>query len=138
MEQRISLVTLGVADLDRARRFYERLGWAPTGPTEETVFFQAGGAVVALWGRGDLAADSGVADSGGWGGITLAHNVRSPEEVDDVLAQAEREGGKILVPARETDWGGYHGVFADLDGHCWEVAHNPYWRITEDGQTRLD
>lgn len=138
MEQRISAITLGVADLDRARRFYERLGWAATGPTDEVVFFQVGGFVLALWGRADLAADSGVSDSGGWGGITLAHNVRSREEVDSLLDSAEREGGSITVPAGETDWGGYHGVFADVDGHRWEVAHNPFWRIDDDGRTLLE
>ena len=135
MEQRISAITLGVADLDRARRFYQRLGWSPTGPTDEVVFFQANGFVIGLWGRHDLAEDSGVVDSGGWGGITLAHNVRSRAAVDATLADAEREGATIRVAAAETDWGGYHGVFADLDGHCWEVAHNPHWTITDDGRT---
>jgi predicted lactoylglutathione lyase len=138
MQQRISAITLGVADLDRARRFYERLGWSPTGPTEGVVFFQLNGFVLGLWGRADLATDSGVRDSGGWGGITLAHNVGSREEVDTLLADAEREGGSVKAAAGETDWGGYHGVFADLDGHCWEVAHNPFWRIDEEGRTLLE
>jgi predicted lactoylglutathione lyase len=124
MEQRVSLVTLGVADLDAARGFYERLGWRHTGPTDDVVFFQAGGIVVALWSRAELAADTAVADSGGWGGITLAHNVTSPDAVDTVLAEAERCGGTVRRPAARTDWGGYGGVFSDPDGHCWEVAHN--------------
>jgi predicted lactoylglutathione lyase len=135
MEQRISLVTLGVADLDAARGFYERLGWQPTGPTEDVVFFQTGGMVVALWGRAELAADTVVEDSGGWGGITLAHNVRSPGEVDALLDEAAAAGGTVRRPGAPTEWGGYGGVFADPDGHCWEVAHNPFWTVTDDGRT---
>ena len=138
MEQRLSLVTLGVADLRRARRFYEDLGWATNaGPDDEIVFFQAGGLVVALWDRASLAEDSGAEDRGGWGGITLAHNVRSPEDADGVLAQAEAAGATIVRPAAATFWGGYSGVFADPDGHVWEVAHNPHWTIAEDGSIRL-
>ncbi|MEP6649763.1 MAG: VOC family protein [Lapillicoccus sp.] len=135
MEQRISLVTFGVADLDAARGFYERLGWRLTGPTEDVVFFQAGGIVVGLWGRADLAADTGLEDSDGWGGITLAHNVRPPEAVDALLAEAEAAGGTVRRSGASTEWGGYGGVFADPDGHCWEVAHNPFWTITDDGRT---
>ena len=138
MEQRLSLVTLGVADLPRARGFYERLGWrADAEPDASVVFFQAGGLVVGLWDRGELAADSGVEDAGGWGGITLAHNVRSPEEVDAVLAEAERAGATVVRVGAATFWGGYSGVFHDPDGHAWEVAHNPFWRIEDDGSTRL-
>lgn len=138
MEQRLSLITLGVRDLARARAFYEALGWR-TGAevADEVAFFQCGGMVVALWDRGKLAADSTVADGGGWGGITLAHNVRSPEEVDAVLAEAERAGATIGRPGAPTDWGGYSGVFIDPDGHPWEVAHNPHWEITAEGETRL-
>jgi hypothetical protein len=139
MEQRLSLVTLGVADLGRARAFYEALGWTTgAAPAEDVVFFQAGGMIVALWGRTQLAEDSVVEDSGGWGGVTLAHNVRSPEEVDAVLAEAERAGATIGRPGAATFWGGYSGVFLDPDGHPWEVAHNPRWTIAEDGSTRLD
>lgn len=138
MEQRISLVTLGVADLDAARGFYERLGWHATGPTEDVVFFQTGGLVVALWGRAELAADTVVVDSGGWGGITLAHNVTSPEAVDALLGEAERAGGRVRRPGAATEWGGYGGVFSDLDGHCWEVAHNPFWTVTDDGRTLVE
>jgi len=138
MEQRVSLVTLGVADLARARAFYEALGWqSNTDPAIEVAFFQAGGLVVALWDRASLAADSGVEDPGGYSGITLAHNVRSPEEVDDVIAQAREAGARIAREAGETFWGGYSGVFADLDGHPWEVAHNPRWTLAEDGSVRL-
>ena len=138
MDQRLSLVTLGVSDLDRARRFYEGLGWT-TGwqEGEDVVFFQAGGMVVALWGRDQLAADTGIRDSGGWGGVTLAHNVSSPEEVDRVMDEAERAGARIIRPAAKTFWGGYAGVFADPEGHPWEIAHNPHWTVDEDGSVRL-
>ena len=138
MEQRLSLVTLGVRDLARARAFYEALGWK-TGakPDDDVVFFQSGGMIVALWGREQLAEDSAVQDGGGWGGVTLAHNVRSPEEVDAVLAEAERAGAMISRPGGKTFWGGYSGVFVDPDGHPWEVAHNPSWTIAEDGSVRL-
>jgi uncharacterized protein len=134
MEQRISLVTLGVADLDRARRFYEALGWTSDAEQDaDIVFFQAGGLIVALWGRAELAEDSGVHDAGGYGGITLAHNVRSPEEVDTTLAEAERAGASITRAGAPTFWGGYSGVFHDPDGHPWEVAHNPFWTLRDDG-----
>ncbi|WP_411285480.1 VOC family protein [Lapillicoccus sp.] len=137
MEQRLSLVTLGVSDLTRARAFYEALGWQAGESPEGVVFFQTGGMVVALWGRAELAADSVVTDSGGWGGITLAHNVRSPQEADQVLAEAAAAGGTVLRAGAPTDWGGYSGVFADPDGHPWEVAHNPYWPITDEGATLI-
>jgi catechol 2,3-dioxygenase-like lactoylglutathione lyase family enzyme len=138
MEQRVSLITLGVSDLERARAFYERLGWTTgAAPADDVVFFQAGGMIVALWGRAQLAEDTVVTDGGGWGGITLAHNVRSPAEVDAVLAEAGAAGGTILRSGAETFWGGYSGVFADPDGHPWEVAHNPRWTIEADGSTHL-
>jgi len=138
MEQRLSLITLGVRDLDRSRAFYEALGWK-TGaePEDDVVFFQAGGLIVALWSRESLAEDSAVADSAGWGGITLAHNVGSPAEVDAVVAEAEAAGATIGRPGAETFWGGYSGVFIDPDGHPWEVAHNPHWTLAEDGSVRL-
>ena len=139
MEQRVSLVTLGVRDLARSRAFYEALGWTTVaGPDDDIVFFQAGGLIVGLWGRDDLAADSGVEDGGGWGGITLAHNVRSPEEVDAVIAEAEKAGAAIPRYGAETFWGGYSGVFLDPDGHPWEIAHNPGWTLAEDGAIRLN
>jgi catechol 2,3-dioxygenase-like lactoylglutathione lyase family enzyme len=138
VEQRVSLVTLGVADVPRARRFYEALGWvSDTGAGSDVVFFQVGGLVVALWGRGALAEDSVVEDGGGWGGITLAHNVRSPDEVDTVLEQARGAGATIGREGAPTFWGGYSGVFADPDGHRWEIAHNPFWQLTADGSVVL-
>jgi catechol 2,3-dioxygenase-like lactoylglutathione lyase family enzyme len=138
MEQRLSLVTMGVADLGRARSFYEALGWS-TGarPDEDVVFFQAGGMIIALWGRGQLAEDTVVPDGGGWGGITLAHNVRSPQEVDAILSEAAAAGATITRPAAETFWGGYSGVFLDPDGHPWEIAHNPGWTLQDDGSVML-
>jgi uncharacterized protein len=138
VEQRVSLATLGVRDLRRARAFYEALGWSTrAGPDDDVVFFQAGGMVVALWDRARLAEDSGVADNGGWGGVTLAHNVRSPEEVDRVIGEAEAAGAEIPRHGAETFWGGYSGVFVDPDGHPWEVAHNPRWELAEDGSVIL-
>jgi predicted lactoylglutathione lyase len=138
VEQRVSLVTLGVSDLARSRSFYEALGWVTRAePGDDVVFFQAGGLIVALWSRAELAADSGVDDTGGWGGITLAHNVRSPAEVDAVLAEAAAAGAEIPRAGAETFWGGYSGIFVDPDGHPWEVAHNPRWTIREDGSIEL-
>jgi predicted lactoylglutathione lyase len=137
VEQRLSAITLGVADLDRARAFYAALGWAPGFDEQQVVFFQANGLVVALWSRAALADDSAVADGGGWGGVTLAHNVRSPEEVDAVIAQARAAGAAIAREPAETFYGGYSGVFHDPDGHPWEVAWNPGWTIGDDGSTRL-
>jgi catechol 2,3-dioxygenase-like lactoylglutathione lyase family enzyme len=138
MEQRVSLVTLGVSDLARARAFYEGLGWTSgAAPDDDVVFFQAGGAVLALWDRQNLAEDTVVTDGGGWGGITLAHNVRSPAEVDAVLSTAAAAGATILRGGAETFWGGYSGVFTDPDGHAWEVAHNPHWTLADDGSVVL-
>lgn len=138
MEQRVSLITLGVADVNRARAFYEALGWTTRAqPGDDVAFFQAGGMVVALWSREKLAEDSAVEDPGGWGGVTLAHNVRSPAEVDAVLAEARAAGAAIPRPGGETFWGGYSGIFVDPDGHPWEVAHNPGWTLREDGSVEL-
>ncbi len=138
MQQRVSLITLGVSDLARARSFYEALGWT-TGaqPEDDVVFFQAGGMIVALWDRQKLARDSGVSDGGGWGGVTLAYNVRSPTEVDEVIEQARAAGAAVPRAGAEAFWGGYSGVFVDPDGHPWEVAHNPHWTVGEDGSVRL-
>jgi len=134
----MSLVTLGVRDLARARAFYEALGWkSGAGPDDDVVFFQAGCMIVALWGRAQLAEDSGVEDSGGWGGVTPAYNARSPAEVDAVLAEAEAAGATIPRPGAETFWGGYSGVFIDPEGHAWEVAHNPHWTIEDGGAVKL-
>jgi uncharacterized protein len=139
MEQRLSLVTLGVADLERSRRFYEDgLGWRRGNNHPEVVFYQIGGAVLALFSREALAADARVPAAGsGFGGIALAYNARTREEVDAVLAEAEAAGAKILKPAEDAFWGGYSGYFADPDGHPWEVAWNPEWTITDDGSVRL-
>jgi hypothetical protein len=138
MEQRISLITLGVSDLARARTFYEALGWTTgAAPDDDVVFFQAGGAVLALWDRSRLAEDSAVEDSPGWGGVTPAHNVRSPAEVDGVIEEARAAGATIGREPAETFWGGYSGVFIDPDGHPWEIAHNPNWTIEADGSVRL-
>jgi uncharacterized protein len=138
MEQRVSLVTLGVRDLARARAFYEGLGWTTrAAPGADVAFFQAGGIVVALWDRASLAEDSCVEDAGGWGGITLAHNVRSPAEVDAVIDEARAAGATIPRAGAETFWGGYSGLFVDPDGHPWEVAHNPRWEIDAEGRVTL-
>ena len=129
MEQRISLVTLGVTNLSRARAFYEAMGWrGAQQPDSEVAFFQAGGMVFGLW-----------AALGGHGapGVELAYNVRSPAEVDAVLEEAKSAGGSIVRPAAHADWGGYTGAFADPEGYVWEVAHNPDWKLTEDGSVRL-
>jgi uncharacterized protein len=138
MDQRVSLITLGVSDLARARGFYEGMGWtSAAAPADDVVFFQAGGMVVALWSRERLAEDSVVRDTGGWGGITPAYNTRSPAEVDAVLDEARAAGGTVLREGAPTFWGGYSGVFADPDGHPWEVAHNPHWTIRDDGSVQL-
>ena len=134
MEQRISLVTLGVSDLARAKRFYEQLGWRGQ-EAQETVFFQTGGIALVLWGRDKLAADCGVQDGSpaSFGGIALAHNVRSQAEVDEIVAAARDAGATITRSPSRTFYGGYAGVFVDLDGHAWEIAHNPGFRLAEDG-----
>jgi catechol 2,3-dioxygenase-like lactoylglutathione lyase family enzyme len=138
VEQRLSVITLGVRDLARAVAFYRALGWEPEADEHDDVFFfSAGGMVVALWGREQLAEDSCVPDSGGWGGVTLAHNVRSPAEVDAVVEQARAAGARVGREPAPTSWGGYSGVFVDPDGHPWEVAHNPGWPLAEDGSVRL-
>nr|WP_244515184.1 VOC family protein [Actinopolyspora xinjiangensis] len=138
MEQRISLVTLGVADLSRAKEFYESLGWRGQA-LEGIVFFQTGCMAFALWGREELAADSGLAGEGdgGFGGICLAHNVRHQHEVDEVVEAAQRAGATVTRPPADTFYGGYAGVFTDLDGHAWEIAHNPGFPIAPDGSITL-
>lgn len=139
MRQRVSLITLGVADLGRSRSFYEALGWATgAGAEDDVVFFQAGDMVVALWDRTRLAADSCVEDAPGWGGVTLALNLGSPAEVDAAIEEARAAGARIGREPAETFWGGYSGLFVDPDGHPWEIAHNPHWQLTEDGGVRLN
>jgi catechol 2,3-dioxygenase-like lactoylglutathione lyase family enzyme len=138
VEQRVSLITLGVQDLARARGFYEQLGWTTgAAPDDDVVFFRTPGLIVALWDRKRLAEDSAVVDAPGWGGVTLAYNVRSPDEVDAVMEEAAVAGATIGRPAGETFWGGYSGVFVDPEGHPWEVAHNPRWTVREDGSIEL-
>ena len=135
MEPRISFITLGVTDLARSRQFYEMLGWTPLPQSSPTVtFFQCGGIVFALFGREALAEDAKVAAYGeGCSGVALAHNVREKNEVDEVLAEAEAAGGRILRRGGDAFWGGYTGYFADPDNHLWEVAWNPGGFIGEDG-----
>jgi uncharacterized protein len=138
MRQRISLITLGVRDLARARRFYESLGWRTgAAPGDDVVFFQAGDMVLALWDRARLAEDSCVQDSGGWGGVTLALNLGSAEEVDAVTEQAREAGAVIGREPAPTFWGGYSSAFLDPEGHPWEIAYNPRWTLTEAGGVRL-
>src|SRR4029453_7503031 len=140
MEQRISLITLGVTDLARSRHFYERgLGWQPSSASNgQVTFFQIGGMVLALYGKKALAKDAPLPPEGtGFGGIVLAYNVRQREDVDAVLAEAQGAGATLLKAAEETDWGGYAGYFADLDGYPWEVAWNPHFPLLDDGHVQL-
>lgn len=139
MEQRVSIITLGVADLTSSREFYERLGWRRSmAKAEGVVFFQTGGMALALFPRDELAKDANVAADGhGFSGISLAYNARSREEVDAVLAEAETAGGRILKRGQEAFWGGYSGYFADPDGYLWEVAWNPSFVIAEDGSIQI-
>ncbi len=140
MEQRLSLVTLGVADVARARAFYEALGWTASAIDGEgrVAFFQLPGMVLGLFGRAALAEDAGVpAEGSGFSGIALAYNTRSRGEVDERLREAEAAGGRIVKPAEQVFWGGYSGYFADPDGHLWEVAWNPDFEILADGGMKL-
>jgi catechol 2,3-dioxygenase-like lactoylglutathione lyase family enzyme len=138
MQQRLSAVTLGVGDLDRSRAFYEALGWRRGNRHESVVFFQLNGTVLSLWSRQSLAEDASVSDAGArFGGIVLSYNTHSREEVDAVMAEAERAGATILRTARDAFWGGYYGHFADPDGHVWEVAWNPEWELDAEGFVRL-
>jgi uncharacterized protein len=139
MDQRVSLITLGVEDLARARGFYEALGWRGQ-QVEDTIFFQAGGLAIVLWGRSALADDAGVSDEGAtrdFRGIALAHNVRSREEVDVAIDRAVRAGAAITRSAADTFYGGYAGYFTDPDGHLWEVAYNPGFTLRDDGSLVL-
>ena len=138
MEQRISLITLGVADLERSRRFYvEGLGWTAGFISDEVIFFQAGELIVSLFSAEDLAADANVGVPHGSAGFALAHNVREKADVDVVMAQAQAAGARITRPAEEKSWGGYAGYFADPDGHLWEVAWNPGFAFTPTGGVLL-
>ena len=139
MEQRISIITLGVADLDSSREFYERLGWRRSmAASDGIVFFQAGGMALALYPREELAKDANVSPDGhGFNRVTLAYNARNRAEVVSVLEEAKAAGANILKPAQEAFWGGYSGYFSDLDGFLWEVAWNPFFAIEDDGNIRL-
>jgi uncharacterized protein len=139
VEQRISLITLGVADLDRSRRFYELLGWRRSMANAEGItFFQTGSMALALYPRDELAKDANLSPDGtGFRGVSLAYNTRSHEEVDLVLAQARAAGANLLKPAQEAFWGGYSGYFSDPDGFVWEVAWNPSFTIDENGSIRI-
>lgn len=139
MEPRLSLVTLGVADIATARAFYERLGWRASSASNESVtFFQLGGLALGLFGRGALAADANIQDTAhGFGGFSLAQNLQSKEAVDQLLHEAECAGARIVKPAQSVFWGGYSGYFTDLDGHLWEIAWNPGVELLEDGSLRL-
>ncbi len=139
MEQRMSIITLGVADLNRSREFYERLGWRRSmAKAQGVVFFQAGGMALALYPRQELAKDANIAADGqGFSGMSVAYNARSREEVDSVLAEAEAAGARILKPAQEAFWGGYSGYFSDPDGFLWEIAWNPGFPIAENGSIRI-
>jgi uncharacterized protein len=138
MRQRVSVITLGVSDLARARRFYEAIGWK-TGaqPDDDVIFFQTGDMVLALWDRAKLAEDSCVEDTSGWGGVTLALNVGSRREVDAATEEARAAGAKVGRKPAETFWGGYSSLIIDPEGHPWEIAHNPHWTLTPDGGVRL-
>lgn len=137
-EPRVSIVTLGVDDLDRAARFYEAMGLERhAGITEGVAFYQMGGIILALFPRTELAKDAGVAFSAGFADVALAYNTRSEAEVDDVLARAVEAGGTIVRPASRAFWGGRTGYFADTEGHLWEVAHNPAFPIARDGTIAL-
>jgi hypothetical protein len=139
MDARVSLITLGVADLGRARSFYEALGFrASSAGGGQVVFLQAGPMALCLWTRAELAADAGVSDGPlGFRGIAIAHNVRTKEAVDATLAEAARVGATITRVAHDADWGGRSGYFADPDGHLWEVAWNPFFPLAEDGALSL-
>lgn len=140
MDQRMSLLTLGVSDVARATAFYERLGWRRSGEsTADAAFFDLGGPVLALWSRTALAADAGLPppQEGAFGGVALALNLESPEAVDATLAEVAAAGGRLTRPAGPTFWGGYTGYFADPDGHLWEIAFNPHWPLDADGRVRL-
>lgn len=141
MEQRLSLISLGVDDLEASTAFYRKLGWrhSAANSNAQITFFQLGGVILGLYGRQALAEDIGLTSGGGQGfsGLTLAHNTRSKDEVDALLKEAEAAGGSIVKPAEEVFWGGYSGYFQDLDGHYWEVAWNPFFPIAGDGAITL-
>jgi predicted lactoylglutathione lyase len=136
--QRVTLITLGVADLDRSRRFYAALGWNPTREQDDISFYQINGLVLGLFGLGPLAEDQGRAGASlGTGAMTLAQNFTTTEEVDAAFATALDAGATALKKPQKVFWGGYSGYYADPDGHVWEVAMNPFWPLNEDGSLTL-
>jgi predicted lactoylglutathione lyase len=139
MESRLSLVTLGVDDVSRARSFYESLGWTASAASNPHVaFFQLGGIALSLYGREALAEDAQIPPGGsGFGAVTLAQLYPARADVDRVLDQAVSAGGRLLKPAQDVFWGGYSGYFSDLDGHVWEIAWNPHFELGADGAVRL-
>jgi catechol 2,3-dioxygenase-like lactoylglutathione lyase family enzyme len=140
MERRMSLVTLGVADLERAIGFYrDVVGWEPTSLGDDVAFFDLGGTILGLWPHRELAADEGMtdADPGPYHGFSLAYNARSHDEVDAIFDRLAERGARIAKAPVETDWGGYSGYFADPDDHFWEVAWNPFWAVGPDGRVSL-
>jgi predicted lactoylglutathione lyase len=138
MEQRVSLVTLGVSDYTRAKAFYEALGWSPALEVEETAFYQGNGVILTLWAREKLGPDMGIPDDGArWSGMALAHNVRSKQQVDELIEQARANGADVTREPGATFYGGYAGAFRDLDGHAWEIAHNPGFGLDDDGNIVL-
>ena len=137
MEPRVSIITMAIDDLDRAARFYEAMGLMRHRITDGVAFFQMGGAILSLFPRGSAEEDSGIRFGDGPSRVYLAYNTRSDAEVDQVLAAAEKAGGKIVKPAGRAFWGGWYGYFADADGHVWEVAHNPAFPIDAEGNIFL-
>ena len=142
MEQRLSMITLGVADLERAVAFYEQVvGWTATSGPAEIAFFDLGGMVFSLYTHDHMAKDMTLAAGDGGGdayqGFALAHNARSIEEVDAIFSRLKDKGARIVTPPRKVFWGGYSGYFSDPDGHMWEVAYNPYWTVEEDGRITM-
>lgn len=136
MEQRVSLITLAVADMDVAAAFYEALGWARVASPDGVIAFDLIGQTLGLYPKAALADELGmdVSDIGGFSGITLAHNVAEKADVGPLLARAKTAGGRIVKPAQDVFWGGHHGYFADMDGHIWEVAHNPFSPLGPNGE----
>jgi catechol 2,3-dioxygenase-like lactoylglutathione lyase family enzyme len=136
--QRVTLITLGVEDIPRARAFYEALGWVPVEAQEAVVFYQMGGLALGLFGRAALAADQGRPGAVlGTGAVTLAQNFDTEADVDAAYQAALAAGAAALKPPERVFWGGYSGYYADPDGHVWEVAMNPFWSLDEAGALQI-
>ncbi len=138
MDQRVSLITLAVEDMDRAAEFYEALGWTRVESQDGVIAFDLIGQTLGLYPKTGLADELGidVAEIGGFSGVSLGHNVRRKEDVAPILDAVKAAGGKVLKEAQDVFWGGHHGYFADPDGHVWEVAFNPFSPLREDGGFR--